>query len=171
MTKEILIDIKSTADKLIQILSHFEQEQINTVPFEGSWTAAQVADHLLKSDTGILKVLYGKTEQTKRQPDEKVEEIKNLFLDFTIKMESPEEILPSDIPQQKATILNALAIKMTALYEAAATLNLSETCLDFEFLGSGFLTRLEWLSFFVCHTQRHTHQLENILQKVKFSIR
>ncbi|WPP53034.1 DinB family protein [Catalinimonas niigatensis] len=167
MSEQLLFSIKNTADKLIRILSSFEQEQINVSPFKGSWTAAQVADHLLKSDTGVVEVLYGKVKETQRQPDEKVSELRDLFLNFTIKMESPVEILPSDQPQQKEKVLQALETRMETLYEAAAILNLAESCVSFAFPGSGFLTRLEWLSFFVFHTQRHTYQIENIFQTIK----
>ncbi len=162
MKKELLININYTIDHVLHVLHAFEDDQFHIVPFEGSWTAAQVAEHLLKSDTGILKILYGKVAQTKRAPDEKVAAITQLFSDFNLKMKSSEAILPSPRPPEKEVLLSALDHKMNALSEAAATLNVSATCLDFDLPGFGRLTILEWLTFFMSHTQRHTHQLEQI---------
>ena len=46
MTKETLRDFENTNVELLQLFSSFNQEQINVVPFEGSWTAGQLAEHL-----------------------------------------------------------------------------------------------------------------------------
>ena len=46
--------------------------------------------------------------------------------------------------------------------EGIRLLDLSATCLDFEMPGIGALTRLEWLWFYVWHTQRHLRQVKNI---------
>ena len=58
MNKQELIAIyKSTMNKLGTALSSVKDEQFNEIPFEGSWTAAQVADHILKSQAGFDKIL------------------------------------------------------------------------------------------------------------------
>ncbi len=93
MSKDILIEMTNTAGKLLQTISVFSEEKFNTVPFEDSWTAAQVSDHILKSVSGVLEMLYTNTKQTKRQPDEKAGAIRSMFLDFTTKMKSPDFVL------------------------------------------------------------------------------
>lgn len=165
MPKTVLNDLKDAGDELIHTISSFSEEQINISPFEGSWTAGQVADHLLKANTGVLKVLYGKTGKNERPADEKAPEIKKLFLDFSLKFKSAEQIIPSNLPDERDILLNALKINMAALYEAANNLDLSEVCLDVEVRGFGGLTRLEWLYLVCYHTERHIYQLENIFQK------
>lgn len=50
--------------------------------------------------------------------------------------------------------------------EAAKTLDLTMLCIIFQMPAVGFMTRWEWITFTDIHTQRHIHQLENILKKI-----
>jgi len=162
--KELVNEIKETKEQLIAAIDAFSNTEFNTVPFEGSWTPAQVSEHILKSSSA--KLLYGNTSASKRPPDEKVAEIKRIFLDFSTKMQSPDFILPSSVPHKKEDMIAALAEKNDAFAEAAATLDLSLTCNDFEMPGMGFLTRLELTNFYLAHTQRHIHQLQKIKEAI-----
>ena len=164
MEKNILIEMDQTVNKLLQAVSAFPKKQFNTVPFEGSWTAAQVSDHILKSVSGVKKLLYAPTKPTDRLLDRKSEAIKSMFLDFETKMKSPEFVLPDNSPMEKEKLLNALEEIMVKMIEAIKTLNLSETCTAFELPGFGEFTRAEWIWFAIYHTQRHTHQLKNIYE-------
>lgn len=162
MPKDILIEMTNTAGKLLQTISAFPEEKFNTVPFEDSWTPAQVSDHILKSVSGVLELLYSNTKQTARQPDEKAGAIRSMFLDFTTKMKSPDFVLPGSLPIKKEKIMPVLENTMTKLIEAINTLDLSATCTVYELPGFGEFTRTEWLWFAIYHTQRHTHQLKTI---------
>jgi hypothetical protein len=164
MTNNILIEMTETTNNLLQTISSFPAEKFNTIPFEGSWTAAQVSDHILKSVSGVLELLFSNTKPTTRQPDEKVEAIKSMFLDFTTKMKSPEFVLPENSPIEKEKILNAWANTKTKLIDAIKTLDLPATCTVFELPGFGEFTRAEWIWFAIYHTQRHTRQLKNIYE-------
>ena len=161
--KELLIEFESVTKEFMDLISSFSQEQINTIPFEGSWTAAQVAEHIIKSDTGMIKILYGPTKQTTRQPDENIESLKAQFLDFTTKLESPKFIIPASVAYDKETLLNSLRRTRIKINEAIKTLDAGATCPG-PVLGE--LTRLEIFNFIIFHTQRHIHQLKNIFQKV-----
>jgi hypothetical protein len=153
-------ELKDTKAALLQAISSVSDNRFNTVPFKGSWTAAQVADHLLKA-VGTA-VLYGKTKPTERKPDEKAAETAKLFLNMDIKMKSPDFILPSEDEQDKQVIFNRAETTFSKLIEAAETLDLSLICLDFEIPGFGEFTRLEFIWFYIVHTQRHINQLKNI---------
>src|SRR5215210_3064680 len=87
--KEMKIELDNVTQKLMQLISSLDEEQLNTIPFEGSWTAGQVAEHLIKSNGGFAKLLFGPVKETERATDELVEPIKKTFLDFTINMDSP----------------------------------------------------------------------------------
>ncbi|MGK2863910.1 MAG: DinB family protein, partial [Chitinophagaceae bacterium] len=90
MKIELLNKIEETSQLLIQSISAFTDDQFNKIPFEGSWTPAQVTDHITKSLSGVAELLYANTKPTKRQAEEKSEAIKTMFLDFGSKMKSPE---------------------------------------------------------------------------------
>ena len=160
MKTQLINDVEYTGNTLRQLLSSFTEQQLNQVPFEGSWTAAQVAEHIWKA--GDCSLLYGPAIPVNRQPDEKIAAIKAMFLNFDIKMISPEILRPGNNHHPKDTALNNIDSTWQKLLTAADTLDLSEECSSFELPGFGPFTRFEWIQFINIHTQRHIHQLQNI---------
>lgn len=164
-TQKLSAQVEQTGADIRAELNRFSEEQLNTVPFEGSWTAGQVAEHLLGSG-GAVEVVFGRTAPTSRPPDEKVAALR-IFLDFSIKMKSPDFILPSDRFHPRQPLIDGLQRVWERIGEAVEQLDLTETCLDFEMPGMGHITRLEWISFYVFHTKRHLHQLQNIFSHLE----
>lgn len=168
MNKEqIAKETEETMTGLSALLSSFSQEEINSVPFEGSWTAAQVVRHLILSNSGFLEVLYGPDKETDRPADQKVEQVKADFLDFTTKMQSPDFILPKAMIYDKTILLSTLEDIKTKFAIVIDTLDLNKICMAFELPGYGHFTRWEAIYFVIYHSQRHSHQLKNISQKLK----
>lgn len=163
MDNSVKTEIKNTFGELISLLSSLDEKQLNTMPFEGSWTAAQLGEHLSKS-YDVAAVLKGKTETTERAPDEKVQEFKDLFLNFDIKMKSPDFIIPSENHISKDQLISDLEERSELITDVAENEDLTLTCLDFKFPNSGLLTRYEWVNFINVHTIRHIHQLKNIIK-------
>jgi hypothetical protein len=168
MDKEkIAKEMEETMTVLSALVSSFSQEEINSIPFEGSWTAAQVTRHLNLSNSGFLEILHGPDKETDRPADQKVEQVKADFLDFTTKMQSPDFILPKAVIYDKAVLLNALEDIKAKFAVVISTLDLSKICMAFELPGYGHFTRLEAVYFVIYHSQRHSHQLRNISKKLK----
>lgn len=165
-TKEILTEVNGTITELIQLLSSFDQQQINIIPFEGSWTAGQLAKHMIMSNSGFADIMYGPVKETEREPDELVERIKADFLNFNIKMKSPDFVVPPKTSYKREELLKSLGDIKEKINRGIETLALTKTCLAFELPVYGFLTRLEAIHFVLYHTQRHIHQLRNIFKKV-----
>jgi len=163
-TTTILKSFDDHFNILLQLIAAFPQDRINTVPFEGSWTGAQVARHLLKGSPAPL--LYGNVTPTGRQPDMLVEPLRKAFLDFSVQFKSPEVLEPEEMEYDKDELLRALESTAARIRKAIQTLDLSATCMDWEMPQTGYLTRLEWISFYTVHTQRHTRQLQNIFETV-----
>lgn len=153
-------ELEATKAMLIKEISTIEEHKFNTIPFKDSWTAAQVSEHLLKAiGTGVL---YGDTKPTEREPGEKIQQTADLFLNMDIKMTSPDFILPSEDAHCKAKIVSDIETVFEKLLQAVRTLDLSATCVSFEIPGFGEFTRLEFVYFFMFHTQRHINQIKNI---------
>lgn len=165
-TTALLERFNNTQQELLHTLAAFEQEQLNAVPAAGGWSAAQVADHLIKGE--MTKVLHGPVKPAGRPSDKHVPMLEAIFLDFNTKMESPHFILPAETPFQKEEILSSLQHIGTATAAAIQTLNLSPICLSSP-QPLGELTRLELIWFIIFHTQRHTHQIKNILKQLILS--
>jgi len=168
--KEIASEIETTTNELAQLVASFTPEQVNTIPFENSWTPGQVVDHILKSVASITKTINGTTRPTDRNPVEKKEMIEGVFLNFTKKLNSPDFIIPPKADHDKKDLVQAITTAMAKVMQASQKLDLSATCVDFELPGMGKLTRLEWTWFIVYHTKRHIHQLKNIFQKINNTI-
>jgi hypothetical protein len=164
MQREILAEeIQQSAEEFMTTLSRFSNEQLNTVPFPGSWTAGQISDHIRKATDGLPD---SQTKAADRDPALYVETLTSLFLDFTVKYESPGFILPDTGPFQTKALLRELVRIKNENAAIALTKDLTHLCLDFEMPGLGHLTRYEWLKFITAHVQRHNYQLKNIGEKI-----
>lgn len=154
--------IKPTFEAITAAIGTFSKEDFNTVPFDKSWTAGQVAQHVKLSIDGMPELFTAETEASNRDADEKVKMIRDVFLDFDKKYDSPESIFPEDKFYEPQGFVSFFSNYSRELAELVARLDMSEICLGFEIPGFGPMTRLEFLSFVLFHTQRHVRQMENI---------
>ena len=159
--------IVEAKDEFLEALDLFGQDNINTIPFEDNWTGGQVAEHILKSVSGILQTLNGPTTATSRNPEEHVKMLGEVFLNMEIKMKSPDFIIPSDSPKDKFFLRTSLAKTFDGIEEAAGKDDLTETCTSLEMPTIGLLTKIEWIQFACFHTRRHAQQLKNIAGQLK----
>ena len=71
MDDRVLKEYDTTTSKLVGLLSSLSNEQLNSRPANGSWTAGQIGDHLDRS-YNVSNILMGTTEVTKRAPNQKM---------------------------------------------------------------------------------------------------
>jgi DinB family protein len=166
MKTEVQKNIIETFKKLNDILFSFSQEELNMVPYQGSWTAGQTTQHIILVCSGYPELFAGNTEKTTRKPDEKIKEIEAIFLDFNTKMDAPDFVKPEIKDYNKNSLTLSLLNLESELLTASETFDLTLTCLDFEVPGFGKFTILEWISFGLIHAQRHTKQLHDIFKYV-----
>ena len=159
MTTEILRLFKETTAEYIRLLSSFSQEQVNTLPFEGSWTAGQVADHINKSNAAMLQSFGASGKKAERNIEERVEALKSSMANFEEKFKSPEFILPVKDFYIKEELLAEFNMLTAQLRNVPHTLDLTEI-IRHPVLGE--ISKFEMFHFLVYHTKRHIHQLENI---------
>jgi dihydrofolate reductase len=159
--QELFTSLDDVTSELVKTISLFSDTQINAIPFRGSWTAAQVADHITKSNLGIVRSLRTEGKLTRRDADERVKELKEQFLNFAEKLQSPKFILPTQDIYQKEKVIADLKRSIEHLKEISSVVNLYEA-LNHPIFGD--ITRLELFHFVVYHTQRHLHQLRNIFR-------
>ena len=157
-----LVD-RVTSD-LLKVVSSFNVEEINQIPFEGSWTAAQVADHLRKSNNGIAQALQMQGRSAERNATERVKELKAVFLDFETKFTSPKFILPGQTSYDKKELIERLERSIERIKQERTNVDLSEI-IDLTALGT--ISKMELLHFVIYHTERHIHQLKNIFKTIK----
>jgi uncharacterized damage-inducible protein DinB len=161
---EIIARINKTCENLMNLIISFSQEEINITPFENSWTAAQVISHITRSNRSITQALSMEATAAARRPDARVEELKEIFLDFNTKLKSPDFILPDKDIYNKEKLVENLQQSIDQLLAESAKVNLSGAIQHPAF---GDITKLELLHFVLYHTLRHIRQLKNIFQLVE----
>jgi len=162
LPQPLIVLLNATIDELILGIASTDQQDINRTPCEGSWTAGQNIEHVRLSVSGTLALLTGPVKDTKRSPDQYAKAIKDLFLDFNAQYPSAATLIPADKQYDKNELIAALNSLFQLLQYQIQTLEMTDTCLVAEFPGMGYLTRLEWATVAVYHTQRHIHQLAKI---------
>ena len=161
--KEIHIDIDATLSELLSVVSAFDEKEFNTSIAADSWTPGQITQHVVLSISGFVNLMKGPTEETNRKADQHVETIKNIFLNFTRKLKSPDFIVPEAKDYNKEELLSTLEKLKEELEDIIEKEDLDKTCTAFGLPTLGNLTRWEALAFVVYHTIRHIHQLRNLL--------
>ena len=163
LQEELSSSLTKIYSEYINTLKKFSDEQVNAVPFEGSWTPGQVTDHIIKATSGIPDKY---TEPVTRPYDEKVSLIESVFLDFEAKFKSPAFVVPGNGPFDKKTLIQTLHSTLENHLKKVTESDLTELCLKFELPTIGTMTRYEWLRFIIAHMTRHHRQLKNILNSM-----
>lgn len=166
MTLSLEKEINDTFSNLGDRLFSFNNEQLNTVPFEGSWTGGQVVDHITRSFEGYSQLMNGPAARVDRAADEKVQPLRDLFLNLSVKFNAPDFIIPGSGPFDRDTQLARLDQLKDDMLKSLS-LTPGEELAGAELPGFKRLTRLEWQHFYVTHTERHSQQLKNIFDVLK----
>jgi hypothetical protein len=164
MKQELTDEIVAAYDAFIRALDKFSNEEFNVSPFAGSWTPGQVADHIFKSTKGIPD---RNTTASNRQHDEKIPLIENGFLNFEVKMKSPDFVYPDAGPFNKKEMIEKLNSVKEKHKVRIAERDLTAMCVEFELPRIGQATRYEWFKFIIAHVKRHTHQLNNMMPQAQ----
>lgn len=162
MNHEVLIAIDETTQELLDTIQSFSQQEFNTIPFEGSWTPGQVAEHLYKSESGITRMFRGNTREANRPADQLAAQMRDIFMDFTTKMKSPESIVPTKDDKDRDDLYEKHKRNRVVLRQIISGADLNLILTDFALPKFGELTGFEWCTFLLAHSRRHIHQLKNI---------
>lgn len=161
-----ITEANQTFEELINIISSIKAQQFNQVPFEGSWSAGQLAQHVILSAGGFVWLLNGPVKDTERDPEENIQNLRAMFLDFSSKMQSPAEIVPEEKQYDQEKLITKLKDIQHSFLETIKKVDVTKTCTAFEIPKSGYMTAAEAIVFTIVHTQRHVHQLKNITAKL-----
>lgn len=159
--------LQKTIAAMIGSLQAFSPEELNRVSFDGSWSAAQVADHVIKSLAGLPKILAGSSSDANRDPEEKVKMITAIFTDYDKKMQSPEFILPGDKVFKIENLEHAFNKLLDKIVFLSSQKDLNKAYTDYPFPQMGYFTGQEWVCFAWVHSSRHLGQIKNIFESIR----
>ena len=161
---EIVTATNNVVSELIELISSLDENDINTIPYEGSWTAAQLLRHISKSMKGMAKTLQMDAKPADRDPGQRVEELKKIFLDSSNKFESPDFIVPEEEVYKKQYSIAELRNAFKEFEENINNISLNELI---ESAVLGPITKWEIIHFVLYHTQRHLLQMQKICAALK----
>lgn len=160
-TQQLFASLDATWSAFFDLANSSDETLINVVPFKNCWTIAQVATHVTKSNNAIIQGLQMDGKLCNRNPEDGVPNIKKMFLDFEAKYNSPDFIIPEKKAYKKEAVVDQLVTSIDKLKQLRSDTNLTEI-ISLPIFGE--VTKLEILYFVLYHTQRHVHQLKNILR-------
>lgn len=152
-------EIQTVFDAVIATLDTVAESIVDEVPFEGSWTIGQVAEHIIICSRGIPD---SKSQPAERAFDKEVAALRGIFSNRSQKSEAAPAVCPKETSHSVPELVAQLRRNKAKLLQIANGKNLTVLCLDMEFPFMGYLTRYEWLTFVFVHTQRHLHQITDI---------
>lgn len=161
---DLINNINHTFESLIAVFSETSDDSLNKIPFKGSWSIGQVAEHIILCGNGIPD---NQTEISTRAKDEKVPMLKAIFLNMDEKSKADASLTPHRLDHTGETLIKKVVEIKEKLIGIAEERDMNALCTKMEFPTLGFLTRHEWLSFICFHTQRHIVQIENIIKHLK----
>nr|WP_199157948.1 DinB family protein [Pedobacter sp. ASV2] len=159
-------EVNEALTALQTLFSNFNDHQFNVIPFDGSWTAGQIAKHMVLVNGGFMDMINGPVAETSRPADQIVPQIKADFENFNIRMEAPDIIVPPFKDYDKQRLMEKLDQIRQGIIQAVDKLDLTKTTTAWELPGYGYLTRLEAAYFVAYHAKRHNRQLTNIYNKL-----
>jgi len=163
-TNEIISATSNAVSQITDLMSAVDEDKVNTIPYEGSWTAPQLLRHVTKSINGMAKAMHMDAKPAERNPGERIEELKKIFLDFSKKLTQPDFIVPEERIYEKQSSIEELNKSFNQFKEIAGSANLNDLV---EGLPLGPITKLEIIHFVLYHTQRHLHQMKKICAALK----
>jgi len=167
MKNDLSNELFSTKAALLKALDRYTEQNFNSVPAVGGWTGGQVAEHVFLSASGVADALYGSVKLADRDPEQHIKLLGDIFLNFDMKLKSPDFIVPSDKPKEKKVLISSLGEVFDRIILAAESNDLDVICTMFEMPTLGMLSKKEFIWFTIVHTKRHIHQLNNILDHIK----
>jgi len=138
-TNEILSATANAISELTDLMLAVDEDKVNTIPYDDSWTAPQLLTHVTKSINGMAK-------------------------DFSNKLKSPDFIVPEEGPYERQPTIDKLNRAFNQFKENTNNANLNDLV---EGLPLGPITKLEIIHFVLYHTQRHLHQMKKICEALK----
>ena len=168
MDKDLVkTDLKQSTHNLLDVLSNTSEKAFNKKSKQEGWSVGEVGEHLIKVETGTVRLFTGSAKSSDREPEEKILTIKDRMMDFENKMKAYGPIIPDDTTKNKTKVLEKLQDIRQQLAGFIEIQDLTETITDFEHPIFGSLTRIEWIYFNIYHSKRHTKQIERIQWELK----
>lgn len=162
MTENVVDNLTSTRDKLLNEISCLSYEQLNKRPDEATWSVAQVCHHLYLTESVFTQaILYGLTKSKGKKAEPKPIQ---LAVDRTQKAKAPDMVVPRNEPLELEKITELLNQSRNLFFEFYNQLEdksiLKEKSTKHPLFGYTPLD--QWVDLIYLHEERHIEQIKEI---------
>jgi len=152
--------LQTNTDQLLGELSRFDYTSFNYTPEIHQWSDGKIAEHLLLFDNWLYSILQSASENTQRDPQDKIDIITASLTNRFISLESPIELSPSSVTKEPHVLINKISCSRKKLLGLISQIDL--TC---EYPGAphplfGTLSGVEWINFQILNTRQYLVQLK-----------
>ena len=174
---EVFDSIEQSRLGLFERVEGLSQEQAQFRPADGVWSVADVAEHLSRFESLLLKLISslvdkGETTATPVDANNNVApiSIEHLATLISEKSQAPENLLPTGVPLEK-TIENLRQTReeLLALKPRLQARDFTPVTYTHEPLGP--LNPYQWLAFIGYHEDRHLGQVSALISNESFPAR
>jgi len=164
ITETIITDSQHNISFLKDSLTDVTEDLYKRHPEEGKWSIQQILEHLSVTEKGVLFMGQGQTTETDRDPSIIIHKVRDFLGDHTNKRPAPAPVIPPGEDKSMAEFLSIIEDTRAAFIEQAKEKGWHEILDAFPHPLTGAMTRLEWMYFHIYHTERHLHQIKQIIQ-------
>lgn len=152
--------LQTNTNQLLGELSNFDYPVFNHISEAHQWSAGAIAEHLLLFDIWLHSILQSTSENTQRDPQDKINIITASLANRSISLESPPELSPASIAKEPQELIKKISSGRRKLLELISHIDLAR-----EYPGTphplfGVLSGVEWINFQILHTRRYLEQLK-----------
>lgn len=164
---DIAQQLEENTDAFITLIKNFPDQFFNSKPTTEDWSAAEIAEHMIRSEFGLSRLFDGETkEQLEYDPLEMRNNIKTTLLNRKTKVLAPEIIQPTTGEKTKDDLISKFKTIRDNLLTNIKTMDNQAICLKYPHPLFGYLTRADWVYSSIYHCQRHIMQVNDILTQI-----
>lgn len=168
--KAHLDKLSASQDKLLATLTSLTEEQFIYKPATDSWSIAELVEHIILSEKGILRAInkFGATPAKEAvAPTIDIEKLKAAVDNRGKKYQSPEYFIPKGIFTHTAAAMEAFNTHRASMYDFITTTEISLKLIGFPHFVFGMIDGANWLLFMSGHCERHVKQMEEVVERYK----
>lgn len=154
-------NLNRVREEILKSISNLTDEQLNESVADGSWSIAQVLEHLYIMEVNIAKQILVALNQ--KEHEEPGSFPLHVVVDRTKKIEAPDYLIPTGNFLTLIELKEKLAASRASLEKITQEHNEEElNQKTFAHRRFGVLTLNQWIALIGYHEQRHIAQIEEI---------
>lgn len=161
-----LIDtLKESETNLLAVIEKVDEAGFLSKPNENTWSMAELVEHLIITDTGLLQSIKKKGEHIRETTPETVSDeiILKVIPKRDRKVTAPDFLVPKGRFKSKAEAIQAFRHTRATIENFVATTDLPLEKIAFKHFLLGLVNGEGWIVFMAGHCQRHTKQMEEMV--------